>query len=514
MARSPAVSRSSRSTPSSAARRGINQTSCNKDYSCLEGDCPSFLTVHEPKRAAVARPVQAPGVDLPEPEAWVGSADVRVRLVGIGGTGVVTVSHVLGVAALLDGRQVSGLDQTGLSQKAGGVVSDLYITESPVADSVTPPSASVDVLLVFDLIGAAMAPILRVADRDLTVAIVSDHVTPTAQMVLDVDAPIPDSAAAHAAIDDVTRARDNVYVDATRIAERLLGDATCANVVLLGAAWQRGTLPLTRDALESALRLNGVAVEANLAAFAWGRASVAAPEHVDSALSERPVPVLRSAAAVQLAGRVTPENGALRGALELRIDDLIGWGGLRAATSYAETIARVHAVETERIPDSSVLTEAVARGLHKLIAYKDEYEVARLHIEGLATLPPHTKLSFYLHPPLLRALGLQRKMRLGSWFVPVLRVLQHGRRLRGTPLDPFGHTHVRRVERALPYEYLALVDLALSRLTAATLDQALEIAALPELVRGYEQIKLAGVERFRARAAELSAQLLAGGGAA
>jgi indolepyruvate ferredoxin oxidoreductase len=488
----------------------INQTSCNKDYSCLEGDCPSFLTVLAPKHAAVARPVHPPGVELPEPETWVGSADVRVRLVGIGGTGVVTVSHVLGVAALLDGRHVGGLDQTGLSQKAGGVISDLHITESPVEDSVTPPSASVDVLLVFDLIGAATAPILRVADRDLTVAIVSDHVTPTAQMVVDVDAPIPDAAAAHAAIDDVTRARDNVYLDATRIAERILGDATHANVVLLGAAWQRGTLPLTRDSLQTALRLNGVAVEANLAAFAWGRAWVAAPDHVHTALSEQRMPVPRSALAVQLAERVTPKNGALRGALEVRIDDLLGWGGVRTATSYAETIARVHAIETERIGGSSVLTEAVARGLHKLIAYKDEYEVARLHVEGLATLPPHAKLTFHLHPPLLRALGLRRKMKLGRWFVPVLRVLRHGRRLRGTPLDPFGHTRVRSVERALPGEYLTLVDLALPRLTAATLGLALEIAALPELVRGYEQIKLVGVERFRARAAELSAQLLAG----
>jgi indolepyruvate ferredoxin oxidoreductase len=492
----------------------INQTSCNKDYSCLEGDCPSFLTVHAPKHAAVARAIRPPGVDLPEPETWLGPADVRVRLVGIGGTGVVTVSHVLGVAALLDGRHVSGLDQTGLSQKAGGVISDLYITESPVADSVTPPSASVDVLLAFDLVGAATAPVLRVADRDLTVAIVSDRVTPTAQMVLDVDAPIPDSAAAHVAIDDVTRARDNVYLDATLIAERILGDATCANVVLLGAAWQRGTLPLTGDSLQEALRLNGVAVEANLAAFAWGRAWVAAPEHVQSALSEQPIPALRSALAVQLAERVARENEALRGALEVRIDDLLGWGGVRAATSYAETISRVHAIESERIPGSSVLTEAVARGLHKLIAYKDEYEVARLHIEGLATLPPHAKLTFHLHPPVLRALGMRRKMKLGRWFVPVLRVLRHGRGLRGTPLDPFGHTQVRRVERALPGEYLALVDLALPRLTAATLDLALEIAALPELVRGYEEIKLAGVERFRARAAEVSAQLLAGGGAA
>jgi indolepyruvate ferredoxin oxidoreductase len=206
---------------------------------------------------------------------------------------------------------------------------------------------------------------------------------------------------------------------------------------------------------------------------------------------------------------VAPAPGELRRLLELRIPDLVGWGGLGAAAAYADAVARVHAVESERIPGSTELTEAVARGLHKLTAYKDEYEVARLHVEGLAALPAGARYRFHLHPPLLRALGMQRKLALGRWFTPVLRALRHGRRLRGTPFDPFGHTRVRRVERALPGEYLALVELALANLTDDTLEPALEVAALPELVRGYEEIKLAGVERFRARGAELSDQLKA-----
>ena len=196
--------------------------------------------------------------------------------------------------------------------------------------------------------------------------------------------------------------------------------------------------------------------------------------------------------------------------LELRVADLLGWGGARAAASYAETIARVSGVEAERIPGSSALSESVARGLHKLLAYKDEYEVARLHLDWLATLPAGSRTAIHLHPPLLRALGMRRKVALGRWFVPVLRLLARGRRLRGTRLDPFGHTRVRRVERALPGEYMALVDAALARLEPDTLALALEAAALPELVRGYEEIKLAGVERFRARAAQLSAQLAEG----
>jgi indolepyruvate ferredoxin oxidoreductase len=160
------------------------------------------------------------------------------------------------------------------------------------------------------------------------------------------------------------------------------------------------------------------------------------------------------------------------------------------------------------VPESTALVEGVARGLHKLMAYKDEYEVARLHLEGLATLPRGAQIHFLLHPPLLRALGLRRKLRLGRWFVPAFRLLRRARVLRGTPLDPFGRTRVRRVERALPGEYLELVELALARLEPATLPLALEVAALPELVRGYEQIKLAGVERFRTRGAELRERLL------
>jgi indolepyruvate ferredoxin oxidoreductase len=211
-----------------------------------------------------------------------------------------------------------------------------------------------------------------------------------------------------------------------------------------------------------------------------------------------------------LVDRVTTTDGELRRLLELRVPDLIGWGGLRVAERYVEAVARVAALEAERVPGSSALATAVARGLHKLTAYKDEYEVARLHVAALATLPRGTKIAFHLHPPLLRALGLRRKLKLGRWFVPALRLLRHGRVLRGTPLDPFGRAHVRRVERALPAEYLALLDAALERLSPATLALAVEFAELPELVRGYEEIKLAGVERFHARGEELRARLAAG----
>jgi len=494
----------------------INQSSCNKDYSCLDGDCPSFITVIPPRDDAARRTEpRLPELDLPEPRQ-AAADDVRVRLVGIGGTGVVTVSQVLGMAALLDGLHASGLDQTGLSQKAGPVVSDVRLTRAPVDDGVTVPSTAVDVLLGLDLLGAAGVAALRVADPRRTVAVVSESGAPTGRQAVDVNAPALDADAAHSAIDAATRADDNVWLDARQIAEALLGDALPANVVVLGAALQRGLLPVSRGALEEAFRHNGVAVERNLAALAWGRAWVVDPVAVKTALDDGagldpqsgrvPAPTL-DARARQLVDSAAPQDGELRRLLTIRVPDLIGWGGPRAAARYADTVARVHAREQERLPDSSAFAEGVARGLHKLMAYKDEYEVARLHLDGLDALPPDAEIRFLLHPPLLRALGLRRKLRLGRWFIPAFRLLRRARVLRGTPFDPFGRTRVRRVERALPDEYMALVELGLERLTPRTLPLALEIAALPELVRGYEQVKLAGVERFRARGAELREQL-------
>jgi indolepyruvate ferredoxin oxidoreductase len=323
-------------------------------------------------------------------------------------------------------------------------------------------------------------------------------------MIVDVNAQAPSVSAARAAIDGVTRGADNVYLDAQRIADELLEDSTPANVVVLGAALQRGVIPVSVAAVEEAFKLNAVGVERNLAALAWGRAWVAAPEVVLAALNGHTAPPAVSDRAREL---VKIDDPGLREVVERRADDLIGWGGVPVARRYAETVARTYELERERVPGSTAFTAAVARGLHKLTAYKDEYEVARLHLEWLATVPPGSKVKFQLHPPVLRALGRKRKIGFGRSFVPMLRLLRRGRVLRGTPLDLFGLPEVRRVERQLPGEYLALVTLAGERLSPDTIELAVEAASLPELVRGYEQIKLDGVERFRAQAAELSTRL-------
>jgi indolepyruvate ferredoxin oxidoreductase len=439
------------------------------------------MEVIAPKASRVTPPA-AP--ELPEPD--VSADEARVRLVGIGGTGVVTVSQVLGMAAMLDGRSVQGLDMTGLSQKAGPVSSDVHIGGDGGVP--TPSAGAVDVLVGLDVIATATAQHLAMADPERTVAAISTSVVPTAEMVVDVRAAAPDLDAARAGIDAATR--EARFFDAQELALKLFGDHMPANVMVLGAAWQLGAIPVSLGALRQAFELNGVAVEQNLLAFDWGRAVVAAPAAVAEVLAPAETRPELSRAERALVDRLAPAEGELRRVLEVRIPDLVGWGGRRAAERYAE------ALETVAARGDEALTIAVARGLHKLIAYKDEYEVARLHLLGLRDLPDGAKVKFLLHPPVLRALGMDRKLKLGAWFVPAFRLLRAGRRLRGTALDPFGRAEVRRVERALPDEYLELV-------ASAPADVAVEVAELADVVRGYEDIKLANVERFRDTAHKL-----------
>jgi indolepyruvate ferredoxin oxidoreductase len=491
----------------------IHQASCNKDLSCLEGDCPSFLTV-VPGRRARPEPPPAPA-GLPDPPRPVGAPEWGVRLIGIGGTGVVTASQVLAMAALIDGLRVSGLDQTGLSQKGGPVVSDLRLSREPLAAAGRAPAGRVDAYLGFDLLGAGAAANLASADPARTVAVVSTSAVATGRMVVDANERFPAADGVLERIDAVTRRERNLRLDAQGLSERLFGDHMMANTIVLGAAFQRGLLPLSGAAIEAAIGLNGAAVERNLAAFAWGRAVVARPEAVAAATAvpERPAPALSKGEEELVDLAVDGDRGELRRLVARRVPELVAYQDAAYARRYAELVRRVQVAEQERAPGHDELVTAVAANAFKLMAYKDEYEVARLHLDAAerarleGELGEGARVVFNLHPPLLRALGLRRKLRLGRWFVPALRALRGMRRLRGTALDPFGRVRVRRTERALVGEYEGLVALALERLTPESHPLAVELCELPELVRGYEGIKLESVERFRARAAELSGRL-------
>ncbi|MEV0614042.1 indolepyruvate ferredoxin oxidoreductase family protein [Nonomuraea sp. NPDC050404] len=464
----------------------IHQASCNSDMSCLKGDCPSFLLV-EPGTKQPRRTPDLP-VEPPEPIPDHGD-EVLIRMPGIGGTGVVTVSQILQMAAHLDGLHAAGLEQTGLAQKGGPVVSDVRIGKRAPSGSVRASRGGADVLIGFDVLGAAADATLDVASPERTVAVLNTSVVPTAAMVTG-RAPVPGHADAVARVASATR--DQLCVDAHALSEALFGDHMPANLLLLGAAYQQGCLPVGAASIERAITLNRAAVEQNLAAFRWGRAAVSDPSAVLAAL---------------LPDAAEPAQG-LEDVVAARVTDLTGYQNTTYARTYAEDVQQVKSLAIERAGQEAgtAITLAYARGLHKLMAYKDEYEVARLHLDPAEVqrrereFGADAAVSVLLHPPVLRAMGMKRKIRLGRSAGVLFRGLRAARVLRGTALDVFGRAGVRRVERELVGEYRELVRTALTRLTPSNADAVEEIAGLPDLIRGYEDIKLARVAEFRDRA--------------
>ncbi|MDE0664547.1 MAG: indolepyruvate ferredoxin oxidoreductase family protein [Acidimicrobiaceae bacterium] len=520
----------------------IHQSSCNFDYTCIEGDCPSFIRVKTrpgPARtsAAVAAGTgraapSAPPDNIAEPDRPVPGPDgFAVFMAGVGGTGVVTVSQVLATAALLDGLGVIGLDQTGLSQKGGPVVSHLRFFDGEASGANLIGAGGTDCYLGMDLLVAADPKNLAKADRDRTLAVVSTSKLPTGDMVAHTEETYPDTDRLLATIDGATRAGDGVRLDADRMADALLGTAMPANVLVLGAAYQAGGIPVSAASIERAIELNGVAVAANIAAFRWGRlyrrdgidglvslagvagvASAAAPTPTEPAAAGLGLDAVgaRAKAAARslvkssgLAASTTEAGAALAETVERRAADLVDYQSRALASAYVDFVDAASAREREVMGDRTELADSVARYLYKLTAYKDEYEVARLHLRpGMADAVRDAVGDFagyriLLHPPALRALGLKRKISLGPFQRPALAVLKGLRRLRGTPFDVFGYAGVRRTERELIAEYRSLMETELDALTPDTYGRALQLAQLPEIIRGYEDVKLANVERFR-----------------
>jgi indolepyruvate ferredoxin oxidoreductase len=473
----------------------IHQGSCNFDFSCLQGDCPSFATVTvdptaDRRRVRSASPTVPTDTATPSPPL-VDVDDFTIRLTGIGGTGVVTVSQILGTAAMLAGQQVRGLDQTGLSQKAGPVVSDLRVTRTEAAASNHANLSGVDCLLAFDLlVGVSDSNLVGVrADRAVVVA--STDAVPTGQMVTHPDIAPPGSAVLIERVNQISRADHNRFLDAAGLAEGLLGSATAANVLLLGAAVQVGAVPVPVDAIEQAITLNGVAVETNLAAFRWGRAWAQ-----DAASVERTAGLSRA---------VGPES--IDDLVDRLASDLVGYQSVEYAQRFRSIVDEARSAEESCGVASTRYSEAVARNLHKLMAYKDEYEVARLLLgdaarEGYEAVGgSDTTVTYHLHPPMLRALGVDRKLKLQRTAVPALRALRASKRVRGTFADPFRWAEVRRVERAMIPEYVDAVAALNRRLDAATYDDSVEVASLPDQVRGYEDLKLRRASAYRAELA-------------
>jgi len=490
----------------------IHQSSCNQDLSCLRGDCPSFLTVEAAvierrDRAARDLPLPADFV-LPEPAFIVPHERFSVCLMGVGGTGVVTVNQVLGTAAFLAGQQVQGYDHTGSSQKAGPVISHLKVVPPGTDAAPTVGSGSADLYLGFDPLVAASAANLALAAPARTVAIVSTTAIPTGEMVADRNKRFPLATELRTRIDAVTRREANRWLDAQALAEGLLGDHMASNFFLVGVAWQCGALPIPAASIEQAITLNGVAVRMNLQAFRWGRAWVADRERVeaiarDGGRAQRAVlagaPALPAHVAAWISEGIDAEAVELRRLVGVRAGELIGYQDEALARRYVQQVVALRRAEHAALGARTAFSEAAARALHQLLAVKDEYEVARLLLDQgerarlQEAFGEGARVWYNLHPSWLRALGVQRKIRLGAWFTPVLRFLRRVRWLRATSIDPFARTHERRVERALAEHFARLLQRAADGLDASGYAAAVALAGLPEEVRGYGPVKLRSV---------------------
>ncbi len=494
-------------------KTAIDQDSCNLDFSCLDGDCPAFMTIEvSDGRRGGSPPPRANLDSFPVAEPIVSDRPATVvRLAGIGGTGVVTVAQILGTAGMLDGFEAVGLDQTGLSQKAGPVVSDVTLYRGSAVRSNVAGEHQVDVVLAFDQLVASGDSVLDGIGEAATI-LASTASTPTGRQVADPSIRGPRPSDLTSRLQDATTA-DVLTVDAVEAARVLTGSAGGANVFLLGAALQLGVIPVALDAVRQAVGLNGVAVDSNLEALEWGRRWVVSPAEVSALVSDR-----RSAPAMivppapsEVVERVDALGleSADSELITMLSADLIAYQNEALAGRYLDLVAAAGRV------GSSALTVAVARSFHKLMAYKDEYEVARLMLaeDGLAAVRAvdggdEDTMRWHLHPPALASLGVGRKIRFRPSARPMFAVLAKGKRLRGTALDPFGRTEMRRLERALVDEFEATMRLVFEKADAESVESLIELANLPDLVRGFEDLKLERAAIYRERFAELAEQIM------
>lgn len=480
-------------------KRKIDQTSCNQDTRCVDGFCPSFVTIegaHNPRRDRQRPQFDATNIPLPEPMSL--DRPRSIVFTGVGGTGVTTVSAIVGMAAHVDGKASSTLDMTGLAQKGGQVLSHVRIAKTPedIRSGRVPPAAA-DVVIAGDLIVATNLDALALVSKGHTRAVGNFDITPTSEF-------ISNRARRYRAqpkidlFDQAVAELDIIHAEA--LAEEYLYDAMFSNMILLGFAWQKGLVPVSLRGLYRAIKLNGVAIDDNVLAFDLGRLAAHDPARLKDM-----VPV-----------REAPPELALPDLIVHRSAHVRAYQNEAYAKIYDEAIAKVAARETA-LGLGEGLTRTVAINLSKLMTYKDEYEVARLYsapayLEGLdETLAGRKSMKIWLAPPMIAPIdphtGHPKKIAFGAWVLKVFRVLQHGKALRGGPFDIFGKTSERAMERALRDEYLASLDGLLEKLTLTTVKTITEIARLPDEIRGFGHVKAASVDVVKAKRAVLIANL-------
>ena len=474
-------------------KRRINQSTCNTDLSCINGFCPSFITVTDGEFTAKDEPrpeIDTTYIPLPETPSLEGAWNVLFT--GVGGTGVTTVAAILAMGAHVDGNAASSLDMTGLAQKGGPVLSHLRFAREPdmISTGRVPP-ASTDCVIACDLVVAAGGDALNLMDADRTAAYANSDVTPTSEFIRDRSKKFEsDLLAARVK----RQSADFAAFDAEALAILYFNDAIYTNMIMAGYAWQKGQVPVSLRGIYRAIKLNGVKADDNMAAFDVGRIAAYDPSRLEAAKDPR--------------GHITPMT--LNELIENRAERLIAFQNVNYADQYRALVAEVRAAETEAGLGER-LTDAVARYAFKLMAYKDEYEVARLWTDGafdayLAKNFKGGKLNYHLAPPIFSKKDEQghlKKKSFGPWMKTGFKFLRRFKWLRGTRFDPFGWTHERRMERKLRDQYLDNMRRMLGDLSAKNLDLAVAIAELPDDIRGYGHIKDEAMAKAAAREAEL-----------
>ena len=497
-------------------KRAIDQYSCNLDATCLEGFCPSLVSVEggSPRAGiAVAGATAAAWPDLPEPSLPPLDAPYSLLVAGVGGTGVVTIGALLGMAAHLEGKGVTVLDMTGMSQKGGAVTSHVRIARGPdELHAARIATAQADVAIACDIVVATGSEARSVMRRGRTRALVNTAQTITGEFVRKPQQSFP-MAAMEKSVRDAVGDDAAEFIDATRLASLLLGHSIATNMFMLGFAWQRGWVPVSREAILRAVELNAVGVADNQRAFDWGRRAACDPEGTERLAAETaPAP----------AGRQLSRS--LDEIVARRRDELVDYQDEAYARRYARLVEQVREAEARAVPGSTRLAECVARNAFKLMAYKDEYEVARLlsHEDFRKSLSAgfdgDLRISLHLAIPMFSrpdpVTGEPAKRAFGPWLLPVLRQLSRLKMLRGTPLDIFGYTAERRMERALAADYARLVRGLVKDLRADNHALACEIANVPDGIRGFGPVKQRNAQAARERQLELMSQWSGSCGAA
>jgi indolepyruvate ferredoxin oxidoreductase len=493
-------------------KRIIDQSSCNKDYSCVNGFCPSFVTVHGAKLKkgeGVALPGDWP--ELPAPSVPLINHPYSIIVTGIGGTGIVTIGAIVGMAAHLEGKGVGVIDMAGLAQKGGAVYSHIRIANAPDdIHAIRVAASGADLVLGGDIVVAGNKKVLGAMKPGNTRVIVNTAEFLPGDFARNADFSLPTERLKRAIVTAAGAGRSN-FVDASRLATALLGNSIGANMFMLGYAFQIGAMPLSAEAIERAIEMNGEAVPMNIAAFRYGRRAAIDPAAVEALVAPRPA----------------EENDSLRlsqtytETIERRAAFLAAYQSKRYARRYRALVDRVQAAEAERAPGQSGLADAVARYLFKLMAYKDEYEVARLYtdtsfVERVRSTfsGDNLRFEFHLAPPMLAkrdpVTGEPKKMSFGPWMLKAFAVLAKFKFLRGTPLDPFGYTAERRTERGLIAEYCQVLDAIIEHLTPYNHEVAVALAILPEKIRGFGHVKARSITIAKAEEAALLEQFRSG----